>query len=149
MHDLARILIKDGLVKSAHDCSEGGLAVALAESCLSQLVARDTPRLIGAVVMVHGDDQGLKLPPRIAPVQAVVVPIWRKEQEKAAVLQFVARVKQALGDRVRLLVDDRDQYSPGWKYNEHELRGVPIRLEVGPRDVAQQSVMSVRRFAWS
>ena len=104
-----------------------------------------TTRLIGAVVMVHGDDQGLKLPPRIAPVQAVVVPIWRKEQEKAAVLQFVARVKQALGDRVRLLVDDRDQYSPGWKYNEHELRGVPVRLEVGPRDVAQDSVMSVRR----
>src|SRR5205814_8476513 len=78
-------------------------------------------RLIGAVIMTHGDDQGLKLPPRVAPVQAVVVPIWRKDIEKAAVLEFVVKVKQALSDRVRLWVDDRDQYSPGWKYNEHEM----------------------------
>ncbi len=102
-------------------------------------------RLIGAVIMTHGDDQGLKLPPRIAPVQAVVVPIWRKEEERAAVSEFIARVKEALGGRVRLLVDDREQYTPGWKYNEHELRGVPVRLEVGPKDVAKQAVMSVRR----
>jgi len=104
-----------------------------------------TTRLIGAIIMTHGDDQGLKLPPRVAPVQAVVVPIWRKEEERAAVREFIARVKEALGDRVRLLVDDRDQYTPGWKYNEHELRGVPVRLEVGPKDVAKQAVMSVRR----
>ena len=102
-------------------------------------------RLIGAVIMTHGDDQGLKLPPRIAPVQAVVVPIWRKEDERASVREFVGRVTAALGDRVRLWVDDREQYTPGWKYNEHELRGVPVRLEVGPRDVAKQAVMSVRR----
>jgi prolyl-tRNA synthetase len=104
-----------------------------------------TTRLIGAVVMTHGDDQGLKLPPRVAPVQAVVVPIWRKDEERARVLGFVDQLKQAVGERVRLLVDDRDQYTPGWKYNEHELRGVPVRLEVGPRDVAQNAVMSVRR----
>jgi len=104
-----------------------------------------TTRLIGAVVMTHGDDQGLKLPPRIAPVQAVVVPIWRKDVEKAAVLEFVDRVRGALAPHVRLHVDDRDQYSPGWKYNEYELRGVPLRLEVGPRDVAQGTVMTVRR----
>jgi prolyl-tRNA synthetase len=102
-------------------------------------------RLVGAVVMTHGDDQGLKLPPHIAPVQAVVVPIWRKEGERGQVMEFVDRVRAAVGDRVRLDVDARDQYSPGWKYNEHELRGVPVRLEVGPRDVAQSSVMSVRR----
>jgi prolyl-tRNA synthetase len=102
-------------------------------------------RLIGAVIMTHGDDQGLKLPPRIAPIQAVVVPIARKPEEKAAVSAHVARIRAVLGDRVRLLVDDREQYTPGWKYNEHELRGVPLRLEVGPRDVAQASVMSVRR----
>jgi prolyl-tRNA synthetase len=73
------------------------------------------------------------------------VPIWRKDAEKSAVAEFVAKVKDAVGDRVRLKVDDRDQYSPGWKYNEYEMRGVPVRLEVGPRDVTQGSVMSVRR----
>ena len=104
-----------------------------------------TTRMIGAIVMVHGDDQGLKMPPRVAPHQAVLIPIWRKPEEKAAVLEFVDRVKEAVGDRVRLHVDAREQYSPGWKYNEYELRGVPVRLEVGPRDVANASVMSVRR----
>ena len=104
-----------------------------------------TTRLIGAVVMTHGDDQGLKLPPRIAPVQAVVVPIWRKPEERAAVTEFVAKLVETVRDRVRVKVDDREQYTPGWKYNEHELRGVPVRLEVGPRDVAQGAVMSVRR----
>ncbi len=104
-----------------------------------------TTRMIGAIVMVHGDDQGLRLPPRVAPHQAVLVPIWRKPEERAAVLEFVGKVREALAGRVRLHVDDRDQYSPGWKYNEYELRGVPVRLEVGPRDVAGQSVMSVRR----
>jgi len=104
-----------------------------------------TTRLIGAIVMSHGDDQGLKLPPRVAPIQAVVVPIWRKPEEKEAVLEFIGRVREAIGDRVRLHVDDREQYSPGWKYNEYELRGVPLRLEVGPKDVAKSAVMSVRR----
>ena len=104
-----------------------------------------TTRLIGALTMVHGDDQGLKLPPRVAPYQAVVVPIWRKDVEKAAVLEFVGKVRDTLGKTVRLHVDDRDQYSPGWKYNEYEMRGVPVRLEVGPRDVANAAVMSVRR----
>jgi prolyl-tRNA synthetase len=104
-----------------------------------------TTRMIGAVIMTHGDDQGLKLPPHVAPIQAVVVPIWRKDEEKAAVLAFIDRVRAAAGTRVRLHVDDREQYTPGWKYNEHELRGVPVRLEVGPKDVAKGAVMSVRR----
>ncbi len=102
-------------------------------------------RLIGGVIMTHGDDSGLKLPPHIAPIQAVVVPIWRKPEEKSAVLEFVDRVKTAVGTAVRLHVDAREQYSPGWKYNEYELRGVPVRLEIGPRDVANAAVMSVRR----
>jgi prolyl-tRNA synthetase len=103
-------------------------------------------RLIGGVILTHGDDNGLQLPPRVAPVQAVVVPIWRKPEERAEVLAFIDRVRSALGDRVRLQVDAREQYSPGWKYNEHELRGVPVRLEVGPKDVAKAAVMSVRRM---
>ncbi len=102
-------------------------------------------RLIGALVMTHGDDQGLRMPPNVAPIQAVVVPIWRKDEDRAAVSEFVARVKALLKDRIRLHVDDRDQYTPGWKYNEYEMRGVPIRLEIGPKDVANQAVMSVRR----
>jgi prolyl-tRNA synthetase len=102
-------------------------------------------RLIGAVIMAHGDDQGLKLPPHVAPIQAVVVPIWRKEEDRATVRAFVEKVRAAVGTKVRLWVDDRDQYTPGWKYNEHELRGVPVRLEVGPKDVASGAVMSVRR----
>jgi len=104
-----------------------------------------TTRLIGALVMVHGDDQGLRLPPNVAPVQAVIVPIWRKDAERAGVRAFVDRVQEALAGSVRVHVDDRDQYSPGWKYNEHEMRGVPLRLEIGPRDVAGETVMSVRR----
>jgi prolyl-tRNA synthetase len=104
-----------------------------------------TTRMVGATIMVHGDDQGLKLPPRVAPVQAVVVPIWRKDAERAGVTEFTAKISEALNGVARIYVDDRDQYTPGWKYNEHELRGVPIRLEVGPRDVAQAAVMSVRR----
>jgi prolyl-tRNA synthetase len=73
------------------------------------------------------------------------VPIWRKDAEKSAVMEFTGKVREALKGRVRLHVDDRDQYSPGWKYNEYELRGVPVRLEIGPRDVANAAVMSVRR----
>jgi prolyl-tRNA synthetase len=102
-------------------------------------------RLIGGVVMTHGDDQGLKLPPRIAPIQAVVVPIWRKAEDKGPVLEFAERLRLELKGKVRVHVDARDQYTPGWKYNEYELRGVPVRLEVGPRDVAAAAVMSVRR----
>ncbi|UCC85620.1 MAG: proline--tRNA ligase [Anaerolineales bacterium] len=102
-------------------------------------------RMMGAVVMVHGDDQGLILPPRLAPTQVVVVPIWKKDEERQAVLGAIEKVKAALGDSVRLKVDDREEYSPGWKFNEWELRGVPLRIEIGPRDVAQEQVMLARR----
>ena len=103
-------------------------------------------RLIGGLIMTHGDDNGLVLPPHVAPIQAVVVPIWRKPEDRGAVLAFIQKVKEAVGEKVRLHVDDRDQYTPGWKYYEHELRGVPVRLEVGPKDVDKQAVMSVRRL---
>jgi len=103
-------------------------------------------RLVGCVVMAHGDDRGLMMPPKIAPVQAVVVPIWRKDEQKALVLAEVEKIRAEFGADVRLKVDDREQYSPGWKYYEHELRGVPVRLEVGPKDVEKGAVMSVRRL---
>jgi prolyl-tRNA synthetase len=102
-------------------------------------------RMVGAIVMVHGDDQGLVLPPRLAPIQVVVVPIWKSDEERSAVLDFVQKIKAALGERVRLKVDEREGLSPGWKFNEWELRGVPLRVEVGPRDVAGEQVMLARR----
>jgi len=102
-------------------------------------------RMIGAIIMVHGDDQGLKLPPKLAPYQVVIVPIWREEGQKGAVLEAVERVRAELAGRFRVKVDAREGFTPGWKFNEWELRGVPLRVEIGPRDVAQQSVMLARR----
>jgi prolyl-tRNA synthetase len=102
-------------------------------------------RMVGAIVMVHGDDQGLILPPQLAPVQVVVVPIWKSDEEKGTVLEAVEQVKAALQGSVRLKVDDRDEYSPGWKFNEWELRGVPLRIEIGPKDVARQQVVLAQR----
>jgi len=101
-------------------------------------------RMVGGIIMVHGDDQGLILPPRLAPLQVVVVPIWRSEEEKAAVLETARQVQAALGT-VRLKVDDREGLTPGFKFNDWEMRGVPLRLEIGPRDVAAGQVLSARR----
>src|SRR5260221_8887899 len=89
-------------------------------------------RLIGGIIMVHGDDAGLILPPRLAPYQVVVVPIWRKDTEKAAVSAVVERVEKMLKGKVRVKVD-LSENTPGWKFNEWELRGVPVRMEIGPR----------------
>jgi len=102
-------------------------------------------RMVGAVVMVHGDDQGLVLPPKLAPIQVVVVPISKHEEERVKVLEVMARVKAMLQDDVRVRVDDREGYSPGWKFNDWEMRGVPLRIEIGPRDVAQGQVTLARR----
>jgi prolyl-tRNA synthetase len=102
-------------------------------------------RMVGAIVMVHGDDQGLVLPPKLAPVQLIIVPIWKSDSERAQVLEVVARVEATLRGDVRVHVDDRDEYSPGWKFNEWELRGVPLRLEIGPRDVERDQVTLARR----
>jgi prolyl-tRNA synthetase len=101
-------------------------------------------RLIGGIIMVHGDDAGLILPPRLAPYQVVVVPIWRKDTEKAAVGAVVERVEKMLKGKVRVKVD-LSENTPGWKFNEWELRGVPVRMEIGPRDVQNNSVVLVRR----
>jgi prolyl-tRNA synthetase len=101
-------------------------------------------RMIGGLIMVHGDSSGLILPPRLAPYQVVIVPIWRKEAEKATVLEQVTRVEKMLKGKVRVKVD-MSENTPGWKYNEWEMRGVPVRMEIGPRDVKNNSVMLVRR----
>lgn len=102
-------------------------------------------RTIGGIVMVHGDERGLVLPPRVAPVQAVVVPIWRTEEERSAVLAHVERVERALGPGVRLRVDADEERTPGWKFNEWELRGAPLRVEAGPRDAARGGAVLARR----
>ena len=103
-------------------------------------------RLVGAIVMAHGDDSGLMLPPNVAPYHAVIVPIWRKEEDKAAVLEMVDRVRALLKPVARVHADTDDNNTPGWKYNEYEMKGVPLRLEIGPRDVQNESVVVVRRL---
>jgi prolyl-tRNA synthetase len=104
-----------------------------------------TTRLIGAAIMVHGDDSGLILPPRIAPYQVVIVPIPRGDW-RATVLPRAQDVAAALKRAgVRVMLDDREEYKPGWKFSEWEMRGVPLRLEIGPRDIEQQQVLVARR----
>jgi prolyl-tRNA synthetase len=101
-------------------------------------------RVIGAIIMVHGDDQGLILPPRLAPHQILIVPIHKDETERAAVLEAVDRLKRQLGEfRVRL--DDREGLTPGFKFHDGEMRGIPLRLEVGPKDVAKGTAALARR----
>ncbi len=102
-------------------------------------------RAVGATIMVHGDDAGLKLPPVVAPVQVIVVPIWRKPDELQAVEQAVTRIQERLSAIARVRIDWRDDRSPGFKFNEWELKGVPLRLEVGPREVAADQAIVVRR----
>lgn len=101
-------------------------------------------RFIGAVIMTHGDDQGLVLPPRLAPIQVVIIPIYRSEEERAAVLAAVADVEKRLA-AFRCKIDDRPEVTPGFKFNEWELRGVPLRIEIGPKDIEKEMVMSARR----
>jgi prolyl-tRNA synthetase len=96
--------------------------------------------------MAHGDDQGLRLPPVVAPIQAVIVPIWRKDPERVAVMEHADKVHAALGAAgVRVRLDMRDDVSPGYKFNDWEMRGVPVRIEIGPRDVEQNAVVLARR----
>ncbi|MBQ6319503.1 MAG: proline--tRNA ligase, partial [Lachnospiraceae bacterium] len=101
-----------------------------------------TTRLIGAIIMVHGDDNGLVLPPRVAPVQVVIVPI-RQQQE--GVLDKANEIKGALaGKGMRVKIDDTDK-SPGWKFAEAEMRGIPVRVEIGPKDIEAGKAVLARR----
>jgi prolyl-tRNA synthetase len=103
-------------------------------------------RMIGALIMAHGDDNGIMIPPKLATTQVAVVPIARKPEERERVMQAVdgfASAFKAAG--IGFKIDDRDQYSPGWKFNDWEKRGVPLRIEVGPKDLEKNQVMLARR----
>jgi len=103
-------------------------------------------RLIGAMIMAHGDDKGLVLPPRVAPTQVVFVPIHYKESDKTVILEAAHHIADGLGKHsIRTYVDDREQYTPGWKYHEWEMKGVPLRVEIGPRDMESKQITLVRR----
>ena len=121
-----KFLDKDGTQKFAHETSWGV-----------------STRLIGAIIMTHGDERGLKLPPKVAPIQVVVVPVAAHKPGVLEGAKAVADKLEAKGIRVKF--DDRDNVTPGWKFNEWELKGVPVRLEVGPRDLEQGQAMCVRR----
>jgi len=103
-------------------------------------------RIIGAIIMVHGDDQGLVLPPRLAPTQVVIVPIYKTDEEKASVMRTAKDLKaQLIKANLRVTLDEREGFSPGYKFNDWEMRGVPVRVELGPKDVAKQAAMLARR----
>jgi len=103
-------------------------------------------RFIGAIIMVHGDDQGLILPPRLAPFQVVLVPIFKTDEEKIAVMEAARKIQAELTfDEIRVKMDEREGFSPGFKFNDWEMRGVPLRIELGPKDVAKGAAVLARR----
>jgi len=103
-------------------------------------------RVVGAIIMVHGDDQGLIFPPRLAPQQVVIVPIFKNDEEKAQVMTAAQAVRAELaGAELRVSLDAREGVTPGFKFNDWEMRGVPLRIEIGPKDVAKNSVALARR----
>ncbi|MCC5926592.1 MAG: proline--tRNA ligase [Bacteroidetes bacterium] len=103
-------------------------------------------RLIGGLIMTHSDDHGLVLPPRLAPTQVVMVPIWKSEEERTQVLSYIGPIRQALLNAgVRVKLDDRDNLKPGWKFTQYEIEGVPLRIAVGPRDTQNGNIELARR----
>jgi len=107
-----------------------------------------TTRMVGGTIMTHGDDNGLRLPPAVAPVQVAIVPIYKTDEERSAVIEVATRMRDELTGQhnLRVKLDDRDQYRPGFKFSEWELKGVPLRVEVGPRDVASDQVVVAERL---
>ena len=101
-------------------------------------------RFVGAIIMTHGDDKGLVLPPRLAPIQVVLIPIYKNDDEKSRVMEVVERLRGELS-KFRLHIDDRSELTPGFKFNDWEMRGVPLRIEVGPKDVEKGTVALARR----
>ncbi len=104
-------------------------------------------RLIGAMIMVHGDDKGLVLPPKVAPTQVVIVPIYNSDEDKKQVLQKSDEIKKQLELKsIRIHIDDRNELSPGYKFNDWEMKGVPLRIEIGPKDILKQKVVVAKRY---
>jgi len=98
-------------------------------------------RLIGALIMAHGDDKGLVLPPKLAPIQVIIVPIWTNAKEKDKINSYISRIEKNLQQKnIRYETDWRDEQTPGWKFNEWELKGVPIRLEIGPKEIKYKKI---------
>ncbi len=107
-------------------------------------------RLVGALIMAHGDDQGLVLPPKLAPHQVVIVPIWRNEDQQSAVMNAVQLLATELKDQnIRVHIDRRETVTPGFKFNDWEMKGVPLRAEIGPRDVENKAAVLVQRLGGS
>jgi prolyl-tRNA synthetase len=103
-------------------------------------------RMVGGVIMTHGDDKGLVLPPKLAPDQVIIVPIWKSDDQKASVLEMVEKVERSLREAgIRVRADRSEHDNPGWKFNEYEMRGVPLRIEIGPKDVEKNAVVLARR----
>jgi prolyl-tRNA synthetase len=119
--------------------AEGGLEYAWQTSWGA------STRLVGAIILGHGDDKGLILPPKVAPIQVVIVPIYKSDEEKASVMERCQAIAEQLKDVARVHLDARDNYTPGFKFNHWEQKGVPIRLNIGPKDVANNVVEIARR----
>jgi prolyl-tRNA synthetase len=103
-------------------------------------------RLVGALIMAHGDDSGLILPPRVAPLQAVIIPISRGNWKETVLPEAEALYSELKAGGFRLYLDDRDTFTPGWKFSEWEMKGVPVRIEIGPKDIEKQQVVLVNRI---
>jgi prolyl-tRNA synthetase len=104
-------------------------------------------RLIGAMIMVHGDDQGLVLPPKVAPTQVVIVPIYNTDEDKKRILEKANEIKQNLDSKqIRTHIDERTEMSPGYKFNDWEMKGVPLRIEIGPKDMDKQKIIVAKRY---
>lgn len=104
-------------------------------------------RLIGAMIMVHGDDKGLVLPPKVAPIQVVIVPIYKSDEAKQTVFSKLNEIREQLeSKKIRVHVDDRNELTPGYKFNDWELKGVPLRIEIGPKDIEKQQIILAKRY---
>jgi len=105
-----------------------------------------TTRMIGALIMAHSDNNGLVLPPRVAPIQVVIVPIYRGNEELPPIAEAANKIKdELLSLGIAVKFDDRDTQKPGWKFAEYELKGVPVRIAIGPRDIENRTVELARR----
>ena len=104
-------------------------------------------RLIGAMIMAHGDDKGLVLPPKVAPIQVVIIPIYKNDNDKENVIEKVNKITNSLESKnLRVHIDSREEFTPGYKFNDWELKGVPIRIEIGPKDIENQTMIVAKRY---